>query len=199
MAGRDHVHFGHKSFREFLVARYWADRLRKLAQGRDLDWDERARDLVGARLLVKEERSFAYLRQILRASSERKASPLAWTPELRMRVREWAERCFNNENQQFASSNESTRLWDDQRALMREAALAIGSAISVIDHQPGLKASPFKVPREPLRCGVYEQWRRGAGQPNEEHSLACAWFWACADACDTCGAWHRQQCQGAGA
>lgn len=137
--GRDHIHFGHKSFREFLVARYWADRLGKLAQGRECDWDEHSGKLLGARLLLPEDRSFDFLMEIFAGTSERRKSPFAWSLALRDSVREWAQDCFDNEEQTFASAK-SQRIQDDQRAVLREAALAIGSNLAVLDDRPGMKA-----------------------------------------------------------
>jgi hypothetical protein len=138
-AGRDHIYFAHKSFREFLVARHWADRLRKLAQGRERDWDGHVKKLHGARLLLPEDRSFDFLMEILAGTDEQEDSPFAWTARLRATVRDWAEDCFNDEDQSFASDRDS-RIRDDQRAVLREAALAIGSRISMLDDTPGLKA-----------------------------------------------------------
>ena len=140
MANNNRFHFGHKSFREFLVARYWADRLRKLARGRMRGWEKYEEQLTGGRLLLPEDRSFAYLCQILLSESERPSSPLAWTRDDREAVRDWAQEMFNDETQRF-DSEKRRGLRDDRGALLREAALAIGSAISVDDdYDVGLKA-----------------------------------------------------------
>ncbi len=60
-AGNDRILFGHKSFREFLVARYWADRLQRIVGSRH---DRRApyeEQLLGARLLGDDDGSFDFL------------------------------------------------------------------------------------------------------------------------------------------
>lgn len=153
-AGCDHVHFGHKSFREFLVARYWASRLLRLARGRERDWESHTEHLLEARLLLPEDGSFAFLMQMIAAADTRPVSPFAWTTQLREAVRTWAEDCFNDERQDLPSDGDRC-VRDDRRAVLREAALAIGSRISLLDGTPGLQAKTPWVMRSLL-----------------------AWFWA---------------------
>ncbi len=137
---RDRLHFGHKSFREFLVARFWADRLRALAAGRERDWERHAEPLIGGRLLLTEDRSFAYLCKILVSASDKRSSPFAWDRDQREKVYRWAQDRFNDETLYFDSDRER-RLLCERSAVLREAALAIGSAISEADDLPGLKAT----------------------------------------------------------
>ena len=150
MSDRDRLHFGHKSFREFLVARYWADRLRKLAGGGGHEWAEHESHLAGGRLLLSGNRSFEYLCQMLRSTSDRPCSPLAWNAEQRGKVRDWAEKRFNDETLRCDPPRARRRdergplLRHDRSPLLREAALAVGSEISVADGLDGLKAdSPW--------------------------------------------------------
>ena len=142
-SGHDRLHFGHNSFREFLVARYWADRLRTLASGHKREWSRHESDLMGGRLLLPDSRSFKYLQQILLSASDKPSSPLAWNREQRAKVRDWAEECFNDETLRLGDANDE-RVGPDRRPLLREAALAIGSTISVADDLKGLQAeSPW--------------------------------------------------------
>lgn len=129
-AGRDHLFFGHKSLREFLVARYWADRLKHIIRGREREWDARARDLLGGRLLEYQDRSFDFLVQMLDGPSAYASGPLAWDDSLRKRLVDWAQECFHDESQLFAEPGH-TELRHDQRAMLREAALAIGSSLTI--------------------------------------------------------------------
>lgn len=135
-AGADHILFGHQSFREFLVARYWADRLKKIAQARERDWPEHTEKLLGGRLLGDEDRSYQFLMQMLNGEPSRwsPSSPLRWNEQLRRQVFEWAEECFNDDRLRCPHS---PRLEEDQGAMLREAALAIGSEIH---GSPGVKA-----------------------------------------------------------
>lgn len=153
---RDHIHFGHKSFREFLVARYWADRLRRLVEPR-LRQRERSRlvdALLDGRLLLPEDNSFELLMDLLAGSDPRAGSPFGWDETRRLRLRDWAEECFNDESMSFPDEERRT-VFDDRRAVLREAALAIGSRICVLDDVEGIEADRPAVMRSML-----------------------AWFWA---------------------
>lgn len=121
-AGADHILFGHKSFREFLVARYWADRLRKLISADFRDVADLERSLYGARLLTGYEKaSLNFLLDLLNR----------FDPSERSRITQWARDCFDNEKQVFKQHKEVPTgiVRDDQRAVLREAALAIGCLI----------------------------------------------------------------------
>jgi hypothetical protein len=146
----DRIHISHLAFREFLVARYWADRLKKIVRARERDWPEHARKLLGGRLLGEEDRSYPFLLQIVSADAAGggESSPLHWEYRHRKRLVEWAEDCFNDERLVFSDPG-AALLREDQRAALREAALAIGSQVV---GSPGLKA------RDPLTLRSLLAW-----------------------------------------
>lgn len=156
-AGCDHVHFGHKSFREFLVARYWSLCLLKLARGRERDWEKHTAPLLDARLLLPGDRVFDFLTQFITETDEASDSPFAWSSTTRIAVRDWAESSFNDESQSFPGLIE-TGIREDRRAVLREAALAIGSHISLLDDMPGLSA------RDPWTVRTFFAWFWGVGE-----------------------------------
>jgi uncharacterized protein YjbI with pentapeptide repeats len=129
--------FGHKSFREFLVARYWADRLKEIARAPSRDWDVIEAPLLGGRLLSREDRTFDFLLEMLDGEPHRRspAAPFGLTERECRTVLEWAQMRF--ESEELAVSVESSRgvlnrqpsLREDRRPWLREAALAIGSTI----------------------------------------------------------------------
>jgi hypothetical protein len=136
----DHILFGHRSFREFLVARYWASRLRKIVEARPRDRDMLTGKLLGGGLLGEKEKSFRFLMQMVNSTPSRRraASPLGWTVEERRALIEWCQDQFESEEQDFGDSR-CTALRADQRAMLREAALAIGSSTA---GSKGLTAKP---------------------------------------------------------
>jgi len=141
----DHqILFGHQSFREFLVGRHWAMQLHQIVHGSQREWDDRTAALLGGRLLGEENKSLDFLLQIVNAEADPRqaTSPLAWTdPDREMLVR-WAQEVFEDETQAFVRRDRTSRrggkrLRDDTRAVLREAALAIGS---LTKGSPGLRA-----------------------------------------------------------
>lgn len=140
--------FGHQSFREFLVARYWAHQLRKIPKYKDKLRQAEERKLCRGRLLGIEDKSFLFLMEILKSEDfdvKQIGSPFGWQPLERERLFEWAEACFNNEDQRFEDEDQNSSIFVDQRALLREAALAIGCnllrAKSISAHSPrGLRS-----------------------------------------------------------
>jgi uncharacterized protein YjbI with pentapeptide repeats len=114
--GNARILFGHQSFREFLVGRYWAGELRRRMRGGDRNW-ERVKDepLLQGRLLGKEDASFRFL-------SEHTGT---WSLSEREHLFRWAEDCFNDERLVEGAS----AFREDRRVLLREAALAIGSSL----------------------------------------------------------------------
>jgi uncharacterized protein YjbI with pentapeptide repeats len=139
--GRSRILFGHKSFQEFLVARYWNHQLRRLIDAEESDRENIEETLYGANLLVSEDQSFNFLVEILDM----------WTPDEKARLFSWAERCFNNERPQHGAK--SYRV--DQRPRLRLAALAIGSAVAT---ERGIRAKD----RLTLRTVLGWFWCRSA-------------------------------------
>ena len=103
------LEFGHRSFREFLIAHYWRARLTTDPFGPD---EEKA--LLGARLLEDESRALTFLIGLLHREPE----------PVRKRVAELAERLFFDERlgTQKGTCSEPRK---DERWLQREAVLAI--------------------------------------------------------------------------
>jgi uncharacterized protein YjbI with pentapeptide repeats len=123
--------FGHKSFREFLVARYWADRLRALAKENSRQ-DTIEKDLLGGQLLGLENKSFDFLEEMLNANPERKwppGQPFGLSNRERAKLFQWAEERFQDERLMGREAR-AERLRDDLSVFLREAALAIGSCLN---------------------------------------------------------------------
>jgi uncharacterized protein YjbI with pentapeptide repeats len=145
-----HFLFGHQSFREFLVGRYWAMQLHQIVRESPRAWDDRTAALLGGRLLGEENRSLEFLVQIVNAVTDprRPVGSPGWTdPERTVLVR-WAQEVFSDEGQAFIRRDRpgvrgdvrlrgEMRLRDDARTVLREAALAIGS---LTHDSPGLSA-----------------------------------------------------------
>lgn len=114
--GGTKILFGHQSFREFLVARFWSDRV---SAASTMEEEERARvedDLTGAQLLRDSDETFEFLTQMLGSLDQR----------TREKILQWSTRCVNDER--LASG--CTRLRDDRRFSLRHAALAIGGTVA---------------------------------------------------------------------
>jgi hypothetical protein len=141
----DHqILFGHQSFREFLVARHWGMQLYRLVRGSQREWDSRTHELLGGRLLGTENKALDFLMQIINAESvpQTPAALLAWTDPDREMLVKWAQETFADETPVFerrerGRHRSKVHLRDDLQAVMREAALAIGS---LIDDTPGMRA-----------------------------------------------------------
>lgn len=129
-SGNTTILFGHQSFREFLVARYWSQELLRIVRDSDGDWHKAPARLLGARLLGHEDRSFEFLMQFINQKEAPTDSVGTWTGAYRNKLVRWAERTFNDETLQKASGKSvtlTTTLREDERFYLREAALAIGS------------------------------------------------------------------------
>jgi uncharacterized protein YjbI with pentapeptide repeats len=108
--------FGHQSFREFLVARYWKHQLLQLI-ARETKRDQRAKieeRLMQAHLLQDEDEAFALLIEILRGLDV----------DTRRDIKEWARRYLEIDELTLHRD-----LQTDRRPVLRESALAIGSCI----------------------------------------------------------------------
>ncbi len=111
--GNDRILFGHKSFREFLVARYWASQLRRIVAAPPKQRANVEKKLLGARLLG--DGTFDFLVQILDGAE--------WDRE-RGKLVDWASDCFNDEAPRFGDPD--AKAWrTDRQPIFREAALAI--------------------------------------------------------------------------
>lgn len=128
--------FGHKSFREFLVARYWADRLKTIARGSPRSWEDIEAPLLGGRLLSREDRTFEFLMEMLDGEphAKRPTAPFGLTGPERRSLLGWAQARFESEEPEvsaepFRGARGLPSLRDDRRPWLREAALAIGSTL----------------------------------------------------------------------
>ncbi|NVJ03634.1 pentapeptide repeat-containing protein [Myxococcus sp. AM001] len=136
--------FGHKSFREFLVARFWADRMKALAHASSRDWEEIELPLLGGRLLSRGDRTFEFLMEMLDGEPhpKREAAPFGMTEVERRSLLQWAQERFESEEPEAPISSargghrRPPSLRDDRRPWLREAALAIGSSLR---GSPGMK------------------------------------------------------------
>jgi len=118
--GSSRILFGHRSFREFLVARYWERTLWRVVRSDSAEWRTLESHLLGGRLLGLEDRSFAFLLELI----ER------WSAPERGVVRRWAEQLFNDERISQHDEMSGAIFHRDRRAYLREAALAIGSCVA---------------------------------------------------------------------
>ncbi len=111
IGGSANLLFGHQSFREFLVARFWKTQLVRISQGRGRGIESR---LMRGRLLHREDHAFEFLCEMLADLGESD----------RGLIRDWAEKEVNDD-----TLNAQT-LRGDTRSRLRESALAIGSVLS---------------------------------------------------------------------
>lgn len=128
-SGNTTILFGHQSFREFMVARYWSQELLRIVRGNEAEWHKTPARLLGARLLGIGDRSFEFLMQVVNQGGPPIAAG-AWTDEDRGKLVRWAEHTFNDESLQKLggpSAVPAPTLREDERLYLREAALAIGS------------------------------------------------------------------------
>ena len=142
--GGSRILFGHRSFREFLVARYWERTLWQIINSDSGEWRTREIDLLGGRLLGVEDRSFELLMEILHH----------WGHHERSILRRWAEQAFNDERISQSDEVSGALFYHDRRANLREAALAIGSCVL---GSTGIEARNETV----LRSLVAWFWTRG--------------------------------------
>ncbi|WNG40247.1 NACHT domain-containing protein [Archangium violaceum] len=130
--GEDHaLLFGHKSFREYLVGRFWATQLRRILSAKSRE--KRAKWthvlLEGELLQDQEERAIDFLIEIIKYPNDAPGVLAGYDEREREKLIEWANEEFNDESQAFRDG-ESPSIENDFRAPLREAALAIGSLIA---------------------------------------------------------------------
>ncbi|WP_224242439.1 pentapeptide repeat-containing protein [Hyalangium gracile] len=135
--GEDHaLLFGHKSFREYLVGRFWATQLRRILAAKGKERTKWMRVLLEGELLYEqEERAVDFLIEIVEYPSDAPRVIEGFIKSEREELFEWASEEFNDESQDFGKRDISS-IEDDVRAPLRAAALAIGSMID----GPGIKA-----------------------------------------------------------
>lgn len=109
--GSANILFGHQSFQEFLVARFWCSELKRRVGTQDMTLEN---VLMQGRLLQHENRAFEFLREMLGALEAR----------TRQRIEDWAEQKVHDEKL------EVHRFREDRTNYLRESALAIGSAVA---------------------------------------------------------------------
>ncbi len=122
--GSSNILFGHQSFREFLVARFWCSQLRRLDRRSESSIEE---SLMESRLLRRGDRAFDFLREMLGDLDDR----------VRVKILDWAERRVNDEGLK------ANKFRADRTNWLRESALAIGSVVS----KAGLQLDDPKVLR----------------------------------------------------
>ena len=106
--------FGHQSFREFLVARYWKHQLLERIQEQQVSkWQEIEDRLMRARLLQDEDNAFDLLVAMLQGLEERQQR------KIKIWARDYVARAG------LLTGN----LHENRRAILGESALAIGSII----------------------------------------------------------------------
>jgi hypothetical protein len=108
--------FGHQSFREFLVARYWKDQVLRLIAP-ETKREQRARiegHLMQTRLLQDEDEAFSLLMEMLRSLDI----------ATRRDIKGWAQKYVQLDELTLHSDVQT-----DRRPILRETALTIGSYI----------------------------------------------------------------------
>ncbi len=121
--------FGHKSFREYLAARYWADRLKAIVV-RERGWEALEAPLLDGRLLSREDRTFEFLMEMLdgKPLPQHPRAPFGLEEKEHEKLLEWAQERFALEEQRFPPGRPEA-LREDRTPWLREAALAIGSSL----------------------------------------------------------------------
>ena len=171
--------FGHKSFREFLVGRYWAAQLRRLARASAQDQPHLWPSILEGQLLDRADRAVEFLCDIL-LREEASSGTDQPTPTL-LELMEWLEQQFQDSSQDFPSLDSldddavqkyERSLFHDRRGVFREAVLSIGSRLAQRLGRPGLEAKdPWT-----LRGLVAWSWMRGITPliyaPNLRHPRA---------------------------
>ena len=108
--------FGHQSFREFLVARYWKQQLLHLV-ARETKHDQRGKieeRLMQARLLQEDDKAFTLLIEMLHGLDV----------DTQHGIKEWARKCLEIDDLTLSRDPN-----DHRRPFLIESALAIGSYI----------------------------------------------------------------------
>jgi uncharacterized protein YjbI with pentapeptide repeats len=118
VGGSQQFFFGHRSFQEFAIARYWERQLRQSVRPGFKEHGSVEEALSGASLLDQESRVFSFLCERLDA----------WGKEDLKRLLSWARATVEDETIRAEDNRVAFR--SDRRILVRQAALAIGCYLS---------------------------------------------------------------------
>jgi uncharacterized protein YjbI with pentapeptide repeats len=113
--GEPRILFGHRAFKEFLVARHWAGVLGRMVRASSHSWRALELELCGARLIEPDGSAHEFLLRML----------FHWDDADRQKLAEWAAFSFNEERLPEGCASFA----DDPRPLLREAALFLGSML----------------------------------------------------------------------
>ncbi|MDC0721692.1 pentapeptide repeat-containing protein [Nannocystis bainbridge] len=112
--GSPQFFFGHRSFLEFAAARFWERQLRRLLTAGRHNFDALEEGISGAPLVESDSRVLLFLRERLDM----------WGEQDRRRLLDWARATVEDEAVRTSDGRPTFR--NDQRTLVRQAALAIG-------------------------------------------------------------------------
>ena len=146
----DQILFGHQSFREFLIARYWLHTLKRIILERDRHRGPLTQTLLGGNLLGGAQ--FDFLARMLKQEI-RPAHPhwhLAWTDDTQDELRQWLEDVFTTSPGDVGRDN-------PQFPLLR-AVLALRCAMSEATQHTPIEDGGYSVPVPPLRVLLGWQW-----------------------------------------
>ncbi len=130
------VVFGHRSFREFLVARFWAGRLRRIIRANGRERARLLKLLLSGRLLKHGDQSFGFLCDIITTehsvgsfsgSVGASPCPLGWEKKERNQLAKLVMEWFLDESQDIRLDDQDDfpTARRDRRPYLREAALAL--------------------------------------------------------------------------
>lgn len=136
--------FGHRSFHEYMIGRFWASRLRRFIDARDEERTRLAKILLQGQLLSWHNQSLDFLVMIINSDSDSNQlnTQIGWTDIQRNSLIRCAQECFNDEKI-VCIDDEKLSLRNDRWAPFRLAALAIGSLIK----QGGIVANDHRTVR----------------------------------------------------
>jgi uncharacterized protein YjbI with pentapeptide repeats len=118
--GGQQFFFGHRSFLEFAAAKYWERVLMRLCTAERHDYAELEEKIAGAPLLCRGSRIFSFLCDLLGT----------WSKSDCQRLILWATTALNDETVCANRSERRQTFRNDQRLLIRHAALSIGCRLA---------------------------------------------------------------------
>lgn len=144
-ARADRFLFGHKSFQEFLEARFWSEQLKRILRARPCEHKDLASELFRGRLMTGDRAAFSLLVEIIQLSKER--DTLGWAETDRDRLMRWCEDQFDDAR----IDSDSGSVHDDIRLPLREVLLGLRCTLG----------GEFKVDVEQLRSLISGFWVTG--------------------------------------